>query len=99
MARPKDLYSAKAKALLGNSFPFPEPQIPVRYNFDQGVPAPELYPIVDLEDYLKRALETDGVLSCSYYGDAGYEEMTYGFAGLRETLARRLSERHHHPLT
>jgi 2-aminoadipate transaminase len=93
VASTEDLYSDRAKAALENSFPFPEPKVPVRYNFDQGTPAPELYPLDDLKEYVRRAVDADGVLTCDYYGAAGYEEMTYGYAGLRETLAERISRR------
>ena len=89
----EDLYSDRAKALLGESFPFPEPKVPVSYNFDQGTPAPELYPLEDLQTYIRRAVDAYGELACAYFGDAGYEEMTYGFAGLRQTLATRIARR------
>jgi 2-aminoadipate transaminase len=85
------LYSERALAVLYDYFPFPEPKVRVKYNFDQGVPAPELYPLSDLEAYIGRAFATYADLTCGYYGDAGYEEMTYGFAGLRETLAKRIN--------
>jgi 2-aminoadipate transaminase len=88
-----DLYSERAKRLLEGYFPFPEPKVPVRYNFDQGAPAPELYPFEDLTEYVRRAVEKDGVGSCGYYGAAGYEEMTYGYSGLREALAERIARR------
>jgi 2-aminoadipate transaminase len=88
-----DLYSDRAKAVLDNYFPFPEPKTPVKYNFDQGVPAPELYPLEDLKVYVQRALDTYGSLTCEYFGPAGYEEMTYGYAGLRQTIADRILRR------
>jgi 2-aminoadipate transaminase len=88
-----DLYSDRAKVLLEASFPFPEPKVPISYNFDQGTPAPELYPLEDLQDYVGRAVDMYGELACAYFGDAGYEEMTYGYAGLRETVAGRVARR------
>src|SRR5687767_9504917 len=96
---PQDLYSARASALLDNEFPFEEPKTPVRWNFDQGTPAPELYPLDDLKGYVAKAVEQDGVLTCEYFGHAGYEEMTYGYAGLRSIVAERTSRRDGRPLT
>lgn len=96
---PQDLYSARANALLDNEFPFEEPKTPVRWNFDQGTPAPELYPLDDLKAYVAKAVETDGILTCEYFGPAGYEEMTYGYAGLRSIVAERTGRRDGRPLT
>jgi 2-aminoadipate transaminase len=89
----ESLYSDRAKAVLDNYFPFPEPKTPVKYNFDQGVPAPELYPLADIQEYVHRAVESDGALTCEYFGSAGFEEMTYGYAGLRQTISDRIERR------
>jgi 2-aminoadipate transaminase len=94
----QELYSDRAKALLDHYFPFPVPRVPVKYNFDQGAPAPELYPFDDLALYITKAIQRDGARAFDYHGDAGYEEMTYGFAGLRETLALRIEKRDGRPV-
>jgi 2-aminoadipate transaminase len=72
---------------------FTQPPVPVTYDFDQGVPAPELYPLEDLARYAAAALERFGPSACAYAGDEGYDELSYGPAGLRQVLADRV-ERH-----
>jgi 2-aminoadipate transaminase len=94
-----DMFSEGAAAVLKNEFPFPEPKVPVRYNFDQGVPAPELYPLDDLSGYVEKALKEFGSEACEYFGDVGYSEMVYGYDGLRETLAARITKRDGRPQT
>src|ERR1700753_3813446 len=71
---------------------FPEPDVPIRFNFDQGVPAPESYPIDDLARYAERAIKEGGVDACEYAA-GGMEEMGKGYIGLRELLAERVSQR------
>ena len=39
---------------------FPQPDVPIRFNFDQGVPAPESYPIEDLAQYAMKAIREGG---------------------------------------
>jgi 2-aminoadipate transaminase len=72
---------------------FRQPPVPVTYDFDQGVPAPELYPLEDLAHYAAAALERFGASACAYAGDEGYDELSYGPAGLRHVLADRVQ--HH----
>jgi 2-aminoadipate transaminase len=72
---------------------FTEPPVPVTYDFDQGVPAPELYPLEDLARYAATALERFGASACAYVGDEGYDELSYGPAGLRRVLADRVRQR------
>ena len=69
---------------------FTKPPVPVTYDFDQGVPAPELYPLADLARYAATALERFGPSACAYVGGEGYEELSYGSLGLRQVLAERL---------
>jgi 2-aminoadipate transaminase len=69
---------------------FTKPPVPVTYDFDQGVPAPELYPLDDLARYAAIALEKFGPLACAYVGGEGYDELSYGPAGLRQVLAERV---------
>ena len=66
---------------------FRQPPVPVTYDFDQGVPTPELYPLEDLARYAAAALERLGPSACAYAGDEGYDELSYGPAGLRQVLA------------
>ena len=70
---------------------FVPPPVPVTYDFDQGVPAPEIYPLDDLARYAAAALEKFGAAACAYVGDDGYSDLFYGCAGLREVLAGRLA--------
>src|SRR5262249_1897145 len=75
----------------------PPPFVPgsgtaIRINFDQGVPAPESYPIDELADYAARAIRTGGVAACEYAA-GGMEEMGRGYIGLRELVAQRVSQR------
>src|SRR5689334_16041335 len=86
-----DLYSVKAKS--GSSTFFPQYDTPPRWDFDQGRPAPETYPLKELEAYAHKALAQDGIESCGYFGAAGREEMIFGFAGLREQLAAWVGKR------
>jgi 2-aminoadipate transaminase len=71
---------------------FRQPPVPVTYDFDQGVPAPELYPLADLAHYAAAALERFGASACAYAGDEGYDELSYGAAGLRQVLADRIQQ-------
>ena len=43
---------------------FPDSGRAIRFNFDQGVPAPESYPIDELADYAARAIRSGGVAAC-----------------------------------
>jgi 2-aminoadipate transaminase len=72
---------------------FTKPPVPVTYDFDQGVPAPELYPLDDLVHYAAAALDKFGPSACAYVGGEGYEELSYGSAGLRQVLADRIRQR------
>lgn len=71
---------------------FPAPSVPTRFNFDQGVPAPESYPIDDLARYAARAITEGGTAACEYAA-GGNEEMGKGYIGLRKVLADRISAR------
>jgi 2-aminoadipate transaminase len=71
---------------------FPAPVVPIRFNFDQGTPAPESYPIDELAEYAMKAIKEGGVAACEYAA-GGPEEMGKGYIGLREVLAERLSRR------
>jgi 2-aminoadipate transaminase len=77
---------------------FPDPAVPVRFNFDQGIPAPESYPVDDLADYASKAIRSGGIAACEYAA-GGMEEMGKGYLGLREVLAERVSRRDGGPFT
>lgn len=72
---------------------FKQPPVPVTYDFDQGVPAPELYPLEDLAGYAAAALDKFGRSACAYVGGEGYDELSYGSTGLRQVLADRIRSR------
>ena len=76
---------------------FPAPGTAIRFNFDQGVPAPESYPVADLADYAARAIRTGGQAACEYAA-GGMDEMGRGYVGLREVVAHRLAQRDGRPL-
>lgn len=87
-----ELYSDRAKNAAGAQFA--DPTSPVVYNFDQGMPAPETFPLEDLEVYSKKVAEQEGIAACSYYGTPNDRaEMQYGYRGLREQIARWMTDR------
>lgn len=72
---------------------FAQPPDTITYNFEQGAPAPEIYPLESLEKYATKVLTEDGIACCDYTGAAGAAEMTFGYRGLRESIAERISAR------
>ncbi len=84
------LLSARVGSVAGHYLP--APSVPVRFNFDQGVPAPESYPIDDLAHYAMTAIKEGGQAACEYAA-GGAEEMGKGYIGLRELLAERMGAR------
>jgi 2-aminoadipate transaminase len=86
------LWSSKTK---GGSPPYFYKNPPhVVYDFDQGTPAPELFPLDDLERITADILRTDGALALDYVDPAyGYTAMFLGWDPLREQIARYLSAR------
>ena len=85
-----DLWSERARSAPGPYFP--RPTVPVTFNFDQGSPAPESYPVEELAEYARRAV-LDGGTDGMDYAAGGPDEMTRGYTGLREQLAARVSRR------
>ncbi|RNL62449.1 PLP-dependent aminotransferase family protein [Nocardioides marmoriginsengisoli] len=87
-----DLVSAEVSG--GPPMFFPQPEEPIHYNFDQGNPATETFPLDELA-----AIEADvrreiGGPSFDYFdADTGYEELVYGWRGLRGVLADRFAAR------
>jgi 2-aminoadipate transaminase len=83
------LYSAVA----GDGPPlfFPNPEVPAVFNFDQGLAAPESFPKEDLIRLTRLVLDRDGPDVLDYFDPStGYEELVFGYRGLRIRLAERL---------
>jgi 2-aminoadipate transaminase len=84
----RSLYSAAAQG--GPPLFFPDPEVPVSFNFDQGLAAPETFPQQELLRLARKILDRDGAEALEYFDAAtGYEELVFGFKGLREQLAAR----------
>lgn len=88
--------------------PFVPPQdpVPVTFNFDQGIPSAETFPIALLDQLQSDVLKRDGARALEYvsldidgpgdqivYGNTGYTELVLGSLHLRRELARWLGER------
>ena len=71
---------------------FPDSGRAIRFNFDQGVPAPESYPVDELAEYAAQAIRRGGVAACEYAA-GGMDEMGKGYIGLREAVAQRVARR------
>lgn len=70
---------------------FPDPEVPAIYNFDQGLAAPETYPVADLARLAKKVLDTGGPTVLDYFDPkVGYEELIFGYRGLRARIAERV---------
>jgi len=93
----QSLFSQLARSV--PPFSWPMPPVPVTYNFDQGLPGQETFPLSDLKRLAVEILERDEGRALEYisfdYEDASqtlsylssYPEMAMGFTGLREELA------------
>lgn len=69
---------------------FPEPEVPISFNFDQGLAAPESFPHEDMLRLTQKVFERDGAGVLDYFDpDSGYEELVFGYRGLRAELAGR----------
>ena len=85
------LYSSAARS--GPPLFFPDPEVPVSFNFDQGLAAPETFPQQQLLRLAQKILERDGAEALEYFDAAtGYEELVFGYKGLRMQLAARYLE-------
>jgi 2-aminoadipate transaminase len=94
-------------ALAGPPLAFAEPPAPVRYNFDAGWPAPESFPVELLAELAREVLEDRAALgyqSVRIDPETGeplyrapdfpaFEEMSMGYAGLREQIAAWVGRR------
>lgn len=68
--------------------------LPIRYDFDQGLPANETFPFAELAELARRTLEEDQAPALEYVDPRfGYEDMSLGFGGLREIIAARAHAR------
>jgi 2-aminoadipate transaminase len=61
------------------------------YDFDQGLPDPDLYPVQLLAQYFAEVLATDGRDACNYFSRRNGQDMTYGHVGLRAAIAEWLT--------
>lgn len=63
----------------------------VTYNFDQGLPNPDTIPVEDLQRLTNEVCDSVGPIAFEYFDPrTGYEELVYGYKGLREQLAGRI---------
>jgi 2-aminoadipate transaminase len=63
----------------------------VTFNFDQGLPAPETIPVADLARLTEEVSAAAGPMSYEYFDPTvGYEELVYGYRGLRSAVADRI---------
>ena len=83
-----ELFSAIARS--GPPLFFPQPDVPIAFNFDQGLAAPETFPRRELLELAQYILQRDGAEALEYFdAQTGYEELVFGYKGLRQQLARR----------
>lgn len=103
---PTGLLSEQARRV--PAFDLTPPPNPIIFNFDQGLPAHETFPLDDLCRIAADVLDRDGGWALEYItfspgaedGDgyvARYPEMVLGHAGLRARLAAWLAEVNHRP--
>lgn len=86
-----ELFSSIARS--GPPLFFPQPEVPIAFNFDQGLAAPETFPKEQLLELANYILRRDGAEALEYFDAAtGYEELVFGYKGLRAQLARRYRE-------
>jgi 2-aminoadipate transaminase len=70
---------------------FPDPEVPAVFNFDQGLAAPETFPTDDLVRLGREELDRVGNSVLDYFDPkTGYEELVFGFRGLRQQIADRI---------
>jgi 2-aminoadipate transaminase len=70
------------------------PRTSFKYRLDQGVPAPETYPMELLWELGSRVMSQHGPVAFDYMDPSeGPDEMTLGYTGLRRLIATRISER------
>lgn len=78
-------------SVTGPALFFPDPEVPAIFNFDQGLAAPETFPLADLERLAKEVVDRNGPPVLDYFDPkVGYEELVYGYRGLRTQIAKRI---------
>lgn len=83
------------KAGTGEPFLFPGPAVPIVFNFDQGLAAPETFPTAKMIELSQELFQRDGSDILDYFDpDVGYEELVFGSRGLRTSLASRYRNKH-----
>ena len=102
-ANPAALFSDIAQS--GPPLFFPDPSVPVTFNFDQGVPAEETFPIADLQALHAEVLDRDQGRALEYISFgydkqsdrllylSTYVELVLGNTELRQEVARWLEHR------
>ena len=92
-----DLYSPLVS--LGAPAAFPKPLGPVRFNFGQGLAAPETFPTDVLSACSAEVFASAGGDALEYFDPAGEEiDMLMGHRGLRQRLAEWIHERQGVPI-
>jgi 2-aminoadipate transaminase len=98
-----ELYSDLARS--GPPLFFPDPPVPITFNFDQGIASEDTFPIDDLRRLLGEVLDRDQGRALEYISfgyDKGsdsilylpsYIELVLGYTGLRTQLAAWLGSR------
>lgn len=92
---PNTIESLVSKAVAdGPPLFFPQPDVPIEFNFDQGNPARETFPLDDLARLAHLVIDQVGGVAFDYFDPAtGYEELVFGFRGLRQDIAERINKR------
>jgi 2-aminoadipate transaminase len=91
-----DLYSERVRNTIVRS-PSLYPSGDQKFQFAQGLPYAPLIPIEAIRECFDTVLRDDGANACTYYSpEGGGSEMKFGFVGLREQIAGRLSARSDH---
>ncbi|MBO6902100.1 MAG: PLP-dependent aminotransferase family protein [Rhizobiaceae bacterium] len=92
--------AAQLRAKASNTGPslfFPDPEVPAVFNFDQGLAAPETFPIDDLVRLAREVLDDSGPSVLDYFDPGtGYEELVFGYRGLRKRIADRTAKMQGH---
>lgn len=67
------------------------------YDFNQGVPAPETFPLDEMKRLAAEVIDEDGTVAFEYRDTSaefsGFKEMTLGPTGLRDQVAARINRR------
>src|SRR6185295_8030558 len=67
------------------------------YDFNQGVPAPETFPLEEMKRLAREVIDEDGTVAFEYRDPSqefsGFREMTMGPTGLRNEVSARLAKR------